>query len=182
MSLSPLPPLTMCLLTLALASCDSTSQPTASQAPQSAPTAQAVHDTANAVSGLDDAAIEEFLALDSAANDFVVSFGEPFIGFETRGQQVLVRDHTSGERFATIVPIERAKDATGWTFSGTLQNPWGEEYDFELFVMRGECNDEFSGEISDFTAGLMTPGRHHPHPGCARAVGQPQRWPPGFTP
>ena len=132
--------------------------------------------------GLGDAAVAAFLARPAGREDFVVKFGEPFLGFETRGKDMLVSDHTSGERYATIVPVERRRQGSGWAFSGTIENPWGERYDFAVTVEPGECDDEFSGEITDFKAGFTSPGRNRPHPGCARIVGEPQRWPGGFEP
>ena len=191
MILSPLHP-GLALLTLAasvLAACNESppdTEPAATPNPSPAPIVTGPH--AEPKRGLDDAAIAAFEARPAGPRDFVINFGEPFIGFETRGNAVLVRDHTAGKRFAYVSRGERDETADGLVFAVPMESAW--EGDprgrWRIVIEQTTCDDEFSGEITDYTAWAQPAVRNVVRAvrlrGCARIVGTPQRWPDGIKP
>ena len=139
-------------------------------------------------SGLDDAAIAAFEARPATERDFVIKFGEPFIGFETRGDAVLVSDYTAGQRFAYISQVTREKAQGALVLTVPMESAWEGDSrgGWRIAIEETACDDEFSGEITDHTAWaeptVQDAIRVVRLRGCARIVGTPQRWPDNATP
>lgn len=137
---------------------------------------------AKANPGLSDKEIAEFRSSPAQPDDFIINFGEPFIGFETRGDKVLVSDHTSGQRIAEIVTVRRDRDGLTHRIEIDGRDALGERYRWTLSIEPEPCADEYSGELTDWTTWSDSAGRNYRLRGCARIVGTPQEWPDGFEP
>ena len=191
MILSPLRPGNAALAAMALVACGEAAPdrgPSAPSTPPAVPESEQPGPSAQPKPGMDDEAIAAFEARPATARDFVIKFGEPFIGFETRGNAVLVSDHTAGQRYAYVSQARREETGGDLVFSVPMQSAWEGDPPggWRLTIESTSCNDEFSGEITAFTAWgeptVQDAIREVRLKGCARIVGTPQRWPNGMEP
>ncbi|MDC0886857.1 hypothetical protein OAS19_03605 [Altererythrobacter sp.] len=118
----------------------------------------------------------------------MIKYGEPFIGFVTRGDAVLVSDYTNGQRFAYISQAERETTGCNLVLLVPTQGAWEGDppSGWRITIEDKTCDDDFSGEITDHIAWaeltVINTTRQVRLRGCARIVGTPQRWPEGFGP
>lgn len=183
MRLSPLRR-TLVLVPLMLVACkEQPANPTATSKPEAAPTI-AAGERSEPLPGLGDQKIAAFRAKAVSPDDFVINFGEPFIGLETRGGAVLVEDFTAGQRFAYIATIERSGSATEPVIAMDMQSPWGDpnQNRWRVLLEKRQCDDEFSGEITDYIAWSESKGRSYRLRGCARIAGSERRGRGGWRP
>ena len=187
MFLSPLRGLPI-VAALALLSCaDGPGPPDEAATPTPPPAPPPVENlpTVQSRTGLDDDAIAEFRAKTATSRDFVINFGEPFIGFETRESEVLVLDFTAGERFAYVAEVQRTRRGGELDLLITMQSAWSTEENFpwQMSIKETDCVNDFTGELTSHTAWVEIPGRniinHVRTRGCARVVGTPQQFPWG---
>lgn len=165
---------------LALVACgDAVPEPSSPSAPDAVDAGPAPRPQ----SGLDAPAIAAFEARPATERDFVIKFGEPFIGFETREDSVLISDHTEGQRFAYISQALREEVGDDLVLAVPMESAWQGDPrgGWRIAIEKTACDDEFSGEITDYTAWaeptVQDAIRTVRLRGCARIVGTPQRWP-----
>ena len=108
---------------------------------------------------------QDMLAGAATRGDFKVNFGEPFIGFENRGERMAIRQNYAGPSYR-VVDVKGSPGENSVIFrakEGAI--PGGEP--FVLTIERYGCVDEFSGERTLFTAWLGTASNPKQTKGCA---------------
>ncbi|MBX7528454.1 hypothetical protein [Qipengyuania vesicularis] len=108
---------------------------------------------------------QTMLAGSASRGDFKVNFGEPFIGFENRGERMSIRQNYEGPSYR-VIDVKGSPGENAVIFraqEGAI--PGGEP--FVLTIERMDCVDQFTGDRTLFTAWLGTASNPKETKGCA---------------
>ncbi|TMM46603.1 hypothetical protein [Qipengyuania marisflavi] len=161
-----------CLAAFGLVSCEASMEGAESEdlpsdaAPHDVPAVRAITSPERAL----------FEMREASSGDYIINFGEPFVGFESRGDLIQLRDFTSGEQVVSWHRADRTDQPDRTSLKASAHSADGDAWAYEIVIERAECLDEFSGETTDFVAWLNS-GQPGSVRGCARPAGAPQRWP-----